>query len=543
MPQVRVTISCKGRIDHVQDVDDQLTIQYLKLHCLHQYKDSSITSTRQLEMFVSDSDTAFPLPIFTSIASLLASPDVNNQEANGKIPGIKLYMRVSRFGSQLDWNETMETLSSGSSGSSTVEPAAYTTPAKILEVFTKGDSAMAVRKLSDVAMGRIPEDLLSDLYCQAVDGSTGPKEAADVFYSNLCTVELNNFVQDETVGKEKNVLLPTATFDCICCAEEDLPYSKKFTVWCGNDSHSICYDCVESYLRSQLESGQANIECFGTGCRHVLSLLELELALGRGNAEQGRHHELLQEIDDLKLHASIDSDAEEYCTCPNEGCNWIVARSQPGAIEEVTCDNCMTMFCSSCRGTYHYRTTCLEATEFRHAWHSWILQGRSAYWADNKAMRKRAHRAAKDNKRIKAVIKAEKKDEDYKAKNCRMCPHCGRVAERIAGCAAMRCGHDTDTQKNKQNGCGKSFDWHKAKAYTPVLAGQHVKAPVSPSRGAEKTDHADWCSNCGKDILGLRFECLHCKSFSLCENCDSSRSDWSRPPHPSSHIFRIHTSK
>ena len=44
-------------------------------------------------------------------------------------------------------------------------------------------------------------------------------------------------------------------------------------------------------------------------------------------------------------------------------------------------------------------------------------------------------------------------DEQYKATNCRLCPSCKRVVQRLEGCDSMICGQDAHGG-NVQSGCG-----------------------------------------------------------------------------------------
>ena len=44
-------------------------------------------------------------------------------------------------------------------------------------------------------------------------------------------------------------------------------------------------------------------------------------------------------------------------------------------------------------------------------------------------------------------------DERYKAQNCRRCPSCKRVVQRLEGCDAMFCEQDADGG-HVQSGCG-----------------------------------------------------------------------------------------
>ncbi len=57
------------------------------------------------------------------------------------------------------------------------------------------------------------------------------------------------------------------------------------------------------------------------------------------------------------------------------------------------------------------------------------------------------------------------RDEEYKTKNCRLCPSCKRVVQRLEGCDTMICGQDAHGG-NIQSGCGTKFNWTKAQPYT-----------------------------------------------------------------------------
>lgn len=55
-------------------------------------------------------------------------------------------------------------------------------------------------------------------------------------------------------------------------------------------------------------------------------------------------------------------------------------------------------------------------------------------------------------------------DEQYKAQNCRLCPSCKRVVQRLEGCDSMVCGQDAHGG-NVQSGCGAKFNWLQAAPY------------------------------------------------------------------------------
>ena len=316
-------------------------------------------------------------------------------------------------------------------------------------------------------------------------------------------------------------------FTCPVC-QENSPISDQFVGFC-EAQHFICYDCVVQYLEAQVGSGKANISCYAHNCKHVMADIEIACALGNGNQHVGRKHPTYSAIDQLKLGSVMSVSVDETCTCPSEGCGWTAFRSSRGAIEKVTCGSCRTDFCSSCTLPYHYRTTCAELEHFRRDWREWESHGRAVYWQrSNRAKEKESH----DRKQREAVTRAETEDERRKEQLCRHCPSCGRIVEKTGGCNAMVCGQNAHGG-NQQYGCGRSFNWNQAK---PYKAAAPVRRRAIDTTRKENTLHVGWsCDQCRKEIRGLRFECLSCPSFCLCELCDKKELE-----HTRIHIFRIH---
>jgi hypothetical protein len=62
-------------------------------------------------------------------------------------------------------------------------------------------------------------------------------------------------------------------------------------------------------------------------------------------------------------------------------------------------------------------------------------------------------------------------DEQYKAQNCRLCPSCKRVVQRLEGCDSMVCGQDAHGG-NVQSGCGAKFNWVQATPYQATATKQ-----------------------------------------------------------------------
>lgn len=58
-------------------------------------------------------------------------------------------------------------------------------------------------------------------------------------------------------------------------------------------------------------------------------------------------------------------------------------------------------------------------------------------------------------------------DEQYKAQNCRLCPNCRRLVQKLDGCDSMICGRNYHGG-DQQSGCGKAFKWSQATPYVPM---------------------------------------------------------------------------
>ena len=57
-------------------------------------------------------------------------------------------------------------------------------------------------------------------------------------------------------------------------------------------------------------------------------------------------------------------------------------------------------------------------------------------------------------------------DDEY----TRTCPGCLKVVQKIGGCNDIVCGSDADTGANRQNGCGRKFNFRKASRYISKVA-------------------------------------------------------------------------
>jgi len=291
-----------------------------------------------------------------------------------------------------------------------------------------------------------------------------------------------------------------------------------FTLDCPS-AHRFCRDCMQAQLENDLKEKRPSF-CSAPGCKHQLTEIEVQQLFGKNSKEMIDYDEVLLKKELAKL---------PVVGCPTPGCKNFVEITDPNVPTKCTCA-CGATFCSMCRKNYHYRTTCQESVALEGDWMRWNLTGRNSYRKqldlDSKRIQdfeNEGKRVATRNEELKLRYQELLQDETWKEQNCHGCPHCGRPIQKLDGCDSMICGSDYHGG-NVQNGCGQRFAWSTTKPYkSSGIQGpteEHFKAakplPVS------KFNHGDWltCDSCNKNIVGLRFMCIHCASYNLCEECE-----------------------
>lgn len=90
-----------------------------------------------------------------------------------------------------------------------------------------------------------------------------------------------------------------------------------------------------------------------------------------------------------------------------------------------------------------------------------------------------------------------------------------------------------------QNGCGAKFNWLQAKPYISQISSSQpklVKIDTRRVNDQKLANHYPYkCDNCQENILGIRFECINCKSINYCENCEEDAT----LSHTRNHLFRL----
>lgn len=313
------------------------------------------------------------------------------------------------------------------------------------------------------------------------------------------------------------------------------------------------------------------------GCRHILRAEEvnqiLKLSAQTGSETDGGIS--LQEY--LTLHARSENlfftkvMREQMCVrcpvCPatfDTNAFWAAPPANTYGWSRfgcrVYCPRCEVSFCASCRESpYHSHCRCDQLMQYARAWADWTSGGRETYrQTQQQAFEQAKEQYTEQQKRreiemaaAQARFKELQDNEEWKAKNCRCCPKCHRVIEKLSGCDHMVCGQDSHGG-NKQQGCGQSFSWSSAPKYVANTGQAKLPAELDtrPPEEVLQSRHLIApglfmeCDLCHEEIIGPRIQCLHCHSLSLCLRCStegdfSVGNDW-LPDHHNGHVCIVH---
>jgi hypothetical protein len=273
--------------------------------------------------------------------------------------------------------------------------------------------------------------------------------------------------------------MPVEMAECSVCMD-DCPADTMFDWGCPHH-HRLCI---------AEDSGQCALglvtAAIGGGTVPVCPVCSMENPEADNTMDRGKLRELVGHRSDLWakykeiemrgfVERGIGGEAGGgggLVACPGTDCgNFLLLGDDVAAKVECVCDQdggCGARFCSLCREPYHrHGTTCEEARQIKANWLNWVATGRVAY----------AVQLGQDAAGVNAAAQQEaasrianmQADEAWKAANCRLCPSCGRVVNKLSGCDSMRCGQDAHGG-NVQNGCGASFSWSSAKLYRAANA-------------------------------------------------------------------------
>lgn len=229
--------------------------------------------------------------------------------------------------------------------------------------------------------------------------------------------------------------------------------------------------------------------------------------------------------------------------CSGAGCGAAIVLGFSDSRRRWECACGAPPVCTECGATpYHHHGQCQDVQTLRARWLAWRKGGRERY---KNLDRQSARESTAQHKALKEAIMqhAEREsDEEWKAKNCRLCPKCLSAVQKVDSSAAVVCGQRV--HNNAQPGCGHRFSWKDAKPYRVGGAGTAPRPPPPPHprRGAisgrgvrHLSVQCGLCGSGGKCIVGPRFQCIHCPSFSSCLKCEPRLAT----EHPEEHVFRI----
>jgi len=271
---------------------------------------------------------------------------------------------------------------------------------------------------------------------------------------------------------------------CFC----DHAVSDLYTMDCPH-SHRFCFDCLRLYVTMCLDDRKP------VTCPHPEQSCTHELTLGEMGQLFPGDADVLARFDQHMLLLSLRS-MDNAVACPNGECkNWVITNGS-GVKSRCSCDACGHVFCSLCCEPYHFdfgALSCEAVRKIRERWEQFCLGSSKVKKVDPEKIL-----------RIAELLE----DERYKEANCRHCPHCNKLVERIHGCDAMLCGNDAHGTNNKQDGCGLNFDWSTAAQY------------VSSKSAIEHMYSTSFADLLGKELCLCLPDCISAEELQ-CEQCDT----------------------
>eukprot|EP00930_Biecheleria_cincta_P085207 TRINITY_DN74614_c0_g1_i1.p1 TRINITY_DN74614_c0_g1~~TRINITY_DN74614_c0_g1_i1.p1 ORF type:complete len:762 (-),score=88.29 TRINITY_DN74614_c0_g1_i1:130-2415(-) len=375
------------------------------------------------------------------------------------------------------------------------------------------------------------------------------------------TVDLNSLLPLEmdrgstrvpcSVREERPTVV--ALQECRICFNDDADAN-----WCSF-SHSFCKTCMSRHVEEELVSKGILPACpLSAECGHLLSRDQVEDALTSSDESPDA---VLDRFDLLAQRLGLQ--ALGAFPCARETCqDWIVP-SEPGKRQLVECPRCEIRFCALCkRKPFHWRVPqCKEVAQVDEAWHQWLGKDRDEYIGKVAAkdpayieILEQLGSKKAEQLRMLAAAKARKKEfdemETWKETNCKCCPKCKRVINKVDGCDSMVCGrnyHGGDVQ----NGCGTKFNWASAPCYVrqEALHMSRVAVGVEDSAIASETSKQFWrckpgvylrCAMCKFAIRGPLFLCVDCVACCACLRCANGMGSAAGGRHdPDTHVFCV----
>ena len=254
------------------------------------------------------------------------------------------------------------------------------------------------------------------------------------------------------------------SYECQLCMCE-YKVDQMYTVNCPS-SHRFCFECIQRMVEIAIRENTP-CRCPGPDCTHTMDEYELRQIMEGAGPHALITKEMIEKYAQQVLIRCVRS-IPGIIACPTPGCkNWIEP-SDMTRKERCQCAACGAVFCSLCKGPYHYRCSCGEVRKHQERWLEWMTSGRERYNRDKadaiNKIRQAREQLDKKNAELMQRYKDMMADEEYKRANGRYCPKCHRVIIKDGGCDLMVCGRNYHGG-NVQDGCGAHFNWSQAEPY------------------------------------------------------------------------------
>jgi hypothetical protein len=250
------------------------------------------------------------------------------------------------------------------------------------------------------------------------------KTNSELGYSSFKGREVLRTINEENF--DINHWIPTnndyMTIECPICIC-NVPADDIFILSC-NDSHKICYDCL--YQHSVLKLNETSVlACPISSCNEIIDLKDL-------NWFPFPKHIIKKLVERYNTFLNSNYINENGIKCPRLNCNWATFLDSEFSVS-LTCGLCGFKFCSACKRIAHYRTNCNDHSILFENWMNWCNTGRNARYIELNKIRKQnidIRQAHERNHLLKRNWDNLRRDEQFKAVNCKLCPRCGRVVQK-----------------------------------------------------------------------------------------------------------------
>lgn len=258
------------------------------------------------------------------------------------------------------------------------------------------------------------------------------------------------------------------SFECQLCLDT-FRVEDMYTVDCPA-SHRFCFPCIQRMVEMNIRENTP-VMCPGEGCTHQMDESEVRQIMRGAGPNSIITNEMVEKYAQQVLLRCVKN-IPGIIACPTPGCkNWIEPFDMTRK-ERCRCQACGAVFCSLCKGPYHYHCTCSEVRQYQAQWMEWVTSGRMRYNHDKaEAVAKiNAAREELDKKNAEVMKRYNDMlaDEEFKMANGRYCPKCHRVIIKEGGCDSMICGRNWHGG-NIQDGCGYHFNWSQAEPYRSTV--------------------------------------------------------------------------